>query len=546
LEAIRDDHSKTEAEKNKNLIALIYTRVSTLQQQTDGTGNKSQEIRCRELAEKEGWQVEQVFPDTFTGAGDFMKRPAMRELLAHIEKNKFKNYVVIFDDLKRLSRDTKEYLNLRLAFKASGTELRCLNFNFEDSPEGEFIETIIAATGQLERKQNKRQVIQKQRARMIAGYWPHRAFFGYDQVKVPGQGKVSVQNKFAPIVKEAIEGYAYGRFKNLTEVGKFMQENGVGGRSSEKRLCMTSTGILTNIFYAGFINYPEYDVKMVPGKHVPLVSLETFDKVQEKLNARYRDERDYQIYRPEFELRGIVRCRDCKNKLRSYKTTKHRKSGHVQINMYYECKNNGCVNYGKVSRANDLHSKFFCHLEKIVPTKEAVEIGMDAFKEAFEEFKNELKLKSGSEVENIATIEKQIEHLVELTSSQLSPTLLQTYQNKLEKLILEKKKLEEQGTNLIDMEIVSRTSMEKMFDLINSPYSIWVKCTPEKKKIFYNFVFAEDFFVGPNYECRTPVTSPIYHYLQEFSGISKKNFTEKNNLWTNHSISCTRKLTLLP
>ncbi|MBL8564640.1 MAG: recombinase family protein [Hyphomicrobiaceae bacterium] len=45
-----------------------------------------------------------------------------------------------------------------------------LNFNFEDSPEGEFIEAIIAAQSQLERQQNSRQVRQKMRARIINGY----------------------------------------------------------------------------------------------------------------------------------------------------------------------------------------------------------------------------------------------------------------------------------------------------------------------------------------------------------------------------------------
>lgn len=81
---------------NTEKIALIYTRVSSLQQQTDGTGNHSQEVRCRELADKTGWPIEKVFTDTFTGAGDFMKRPAMRELIEYIDKNKYKNYVVIF------------------------------------------------------------------------------------------------------------------------------------------------------------------------------------------------------------------------------------------------------------------------------------------------------------------------------------------------------------------------------------------------------------------------------------------------------------------
>ena len=47
----------------------------------------------------------------------------------------------------------------------------CLNFPFEDTPEGKFLETIIAATGTLEREQNGRQVLQKMKARMEQGFW---------------------------------------------------------------------------------------------------------------------------------------------------------------------------------------------------------------------------------------------------------------------------------------------------------------------------------------------------------------------------------------
>ncbi|MNC98631.1 hypothetical protein D3C83_166570 [compost metagenome] len=44
--------------------------------------------------------------------------------------------------------------------------MECLNFKFEDTPEGKFIETIIAAQGELERLQGLRQTIQKMKARV--------------------------------------------------------------------------------------------------------------------------------------------------------------------------------------------------------------------------------------------------------------------------------------------------------------------------------------------------------------------------------------------
>jgi site-specific DNA recombinase len=63
--------------------------------------------------------------------------------------------------------------------------LGCLNHNFDDSEEGEFVEHIFAAQAQLERKQNRRQVIQKMKARLEQGYYCFSRKRGYDMVKGP-------------------------------------------------------------------------------------------------------------------------------------------------------------------------------------------------------------------------------------------------------------------------------------------------------------------------------------------------------------------------
>lgn len=136
--------------------ALIYCRVSTRRQSNEGSGLTSQQQRCEAYALQQGYEIEGVFPDDVTGSGNFMKRKGMVSMLNHIKKHRSTRYVIIFDDLKRLARDTKYYLILREVLDALQARVECLNFTFEESPEGEFYETVIAAGGQLERKQNAR------------------------------------------------------------------------------------------------------------------------------------------------------------------------------------------------------------------------------------------------------------------------------------------------------------------------------------------------------------------------------------------------------
>lgn len=163
---MKDEYAKS----TEMTRALIYCRVSSIKQRLEGSGLESQEQRCRAYAEDKGYVVEAVFPDDVSGGRDFMRRPGMVALLSYLDAQKGKPYIVIFDDLKRMARDTEFHLKLRREFAVRGAMIECLNFRIEDTPEGKFIETVIAAQGELDREQNRRQVVQKMKARVENGF----------------------------------------------------------------------------------------------------------------------------------------------------------------------------------------------------------------------------------------------------------------------------------------------------------------------------------------------------------------------------------------
>ena len=139
--------------------ALIYCRVSSDRQKTEGHGLESQEQRCREYAKQKGYTVVETFKDSFTGGGDFMLRPAMSQLLMFAYENPTERFVVVFDDLSRFARDVQAHFKLRQSFEELQLKIECPNFTFEDTPEGELVETMMAAQHQYHRKNNRRQVI---------------------------------------------------------------------------------------------------------------------------------------------------------------------------------------------------------------------------------------------------------------------------------------------------------------------------------------------------------------------------------------------------
>ena len=242
--------------------AVIYCRVSDKKQKKEGNGLDSQEYRCRQYAESRGYEVEAVFPDDISGGGDFMKRPGMVALLAYLDARADQSFVVIFDDLKRYARDTEFHLKLRRVMNERGATRECLNFNFEDSPEGRFFETIAAAQGQLEREQNGRQVQQKMRARAEKGYYCFGIILGYRYSELEDGGKMLVPDEVnGPIVKEALEGFASGRFETASETMRFLNRYPSikrRGRYGQSR--QMTTNALRNPIYAGYFNVPSPDI----------------------------------------------------------------------------------------------------------------------------------------------------------------------------------------------------------------------------------------------------------------------------------------------
>src|SRR3989344_6154074 len=198
--------------------ALIYCRVSSQRQVMEGHGNSSQEQRCRVRAKEKGYPVEAVFPDDGVSGGLF-DRPAMKRLIAYLDEHPAEDYVIIFDDLARFARDLEVHLKLRKELVGRGAKLECLNFNFEDSPEGIFIENVLASKAQLDRQQNRRQVIQKMKARLENGYWPFMPPLGLVNKKdIPHDKILTPKEPYASIYKKVIEKYRDGILTTQEEV----------------------------------------------------------------------------------------------------------------------------------------------------------------------------------------------------------------------------------------------------------------------------------------------------------------------------------------
>lgn len=438
-------------------------------------------------ADSKGYDVEAVFPDDITGAGDFMKRPGMVNLLRYLDAQKGKNYVVIFDDLKRFARDTEFHIKLRREFDKRDATIECLNFKFEDSPEGRFIETVLAAQGELERKQNGRQTTQKMQARMAAGYWCFHAPVGYRYVRDKTHGKLLVRDEpKASIVAEAFEGYASGRFASQAEIKRFFEAQPDFPKSRKGNVTQQRvTEILTNPIYAGYISKENWGLNRIEGKHAPLISHSTFQKVQIRRSGAAKAPTRKDI-NDDFPLRSFISCGSCNEPL----TTCWSK-GRSKKYPYYLCDTKGCPDYRKSVRRDQIEGDFEGLLHTMQPAANLFSLAFHIFRDLWEERMTRADEDRKAMERQISQFDQKSEQLVDRLIDADSPTLIAAYESRLKDMEDQKRFLSDQLAKIASVQPDFKEIYRTAFDFLANPWKLWASERLEDKRAVLKLVFAD-------------------------------------------------------
>jgi DNA invertase Pin-like site-specific DNA recombinase len=408
--------------------AIIYCRVSSKKQVTEGDGLGSQEFRCLQFAASQGLEVDKIFHEEgFTGEGDFMARPSMRKLLEYLEENADTAYSVIFDDLKRFARDTMFHFKLKQELAIRGATPLCPNFKFENTPEGTFVETLYAAFGQLERQQNQRQVVQRMRARMERGYWAFAIPVGYTYTSDPVHGKVAVIDPpSAKIIKTVLEGYAEGILANKGDVRHYLEKNPpmLRGKPMVANYDLVDR-MLVNIFYAGLVDYPAWNIHRVKGQHKGIISLATFERIQGRLQER--PVRQRLVTNSEFHLTQIVFCGDCGKPFTSSKSR-----GRSRHYFYYACKNTKCPAKLKNILKEVFEESYLKHLRSIRPSSEIIDLLFSELRRLFKDSRSVHEEQQSRLERKIHAKTQELEKLVKRACEAGSDILKAAYEKQVE------------------------------------------------------------------------------------------------------------------
>lgn len=330
---------------------------------------------------------------------------------------------------------------------------------------------MLASVSQHQRQKNREQTINRMKARTQNGYWVFQAPVGYRYERQSGHGKMLVRDEpNASILQEALEGYAIGRFETQVEVKRFLE------RQPSFPKCLPSGeirnqrvhDILTRTVYAGYIEALNWGITFRKGHHEGLISLETFERIQERLkgNAKASARKDINA---DFPLRGFILCNDCGKPL-----TACWSKGKMGVKYpYYLCATKDCESDRKSIKRERLEGEFEGILERLEPSETLHRLAHMMFEDAWRTRLSQAKEATRTAQGKLTGIEKQIDHLLDRIVEASNQSVIAAYEKKIVQLERAKLLAEEELISIGKPRYTLEESFELAFEFLSKPWNIW-------------------------------------------------------------------------
>ena len=270
--------------------AVIYTRVSSREQEQEGFSLEAQSKLLREYADRNGLEIVRAFEDVETAKTT--GRRQFGEMVSFLSGNRSCRILLVekTDRLYRNFRDavTLEDLDIAIHFVKEGQIL-----SRDAKSQIKFMHDIRLAVARNYSENLREEVNKGMHEKASQGTYPARAPFGYRNNRTTRFIDVDPEN--APVARRVFEIYATG-CHSLAGVSKVLRgETGV--RISKANVHQ----ILSNPFYIGqFI----WRGRTYQGSHTPLITPALYAEVQRVLHGYNKPKYGKQ----NIAFRGLLRC----------------------------------------------------------------------------------------------------------------------------------------------------------------------------------------------------------------------------------------------
>lgn len=275
--------------------AIIYARVSSKEQESEGYSIPAQIKLLKEYAAKHGYVIKKEFVEAETAkkAG----RMQFTNMLAFAQEN-YKIKHLLVEKTDRLLRNFYDYHLIECLIEADGVSVHLVKEGVILSRNSRSNEKFMVGVRALMSKNSSDNLSEEVTKGMLEkaqqGTYPSWAPYGYLNAKENGRKVIKIDPETAPYVQRMFELYATEQYSLLSLRKKILEEgmNYRNGRYFHKSIVER---ILKNDFYIGNFSW---NGKLYEGDHKPIVDKELFYKVQQirKNSNKYKSRKDLFAY----------------------------------------------------------------------------------------------------------------------------------------------------------------------------------------------------------------------------------------------------------
>jgi site-specific DNA recombinase len=302
------------------LRVVIYLRVSTEEQAKIGGELEGYSIPAqRESCLGKARDMKAIVVKEYVDAGESAKsanRPELQKMLRELKRLRV-DYVIIAK-IDRLARNRADDVDINALIATAGAKLVSVAEPVDDSPAGKLLYNVMADVAQYHSDNLAVEVLKGMNQKAQRGGTPYRAPLGYLNHRELVDGvdirTVVVDDERAPLIRWMLEEYATGQW-TLQELADVLEVRGLRTRPTPKAparpvVAQTLHRLLCNPYFFGVVPYRGIYYE---GKHKPLISAETWLRIQDVLSEHSvagEKTRKHPHY-----LKGTVWCGECGSRL---------------------------------------------------------------------------------------------------------------------------------------------------------------------------------------------------------------------------------------
>ena len=386
--------------------AAIYCRVSTDNQEAEGTSLDSQLKACQDKAQELGYEINKKYTIRETYSGLSLDRPKLDQLRQWVRDKEVD--VVVAYTLDRLSRNPVHFIILQEELERATVRLIMVTETIDSSDMGRLITYIKGFAAKLEAEKIKERTSRGRRMRIASGKLAGgkaNYLFGYDYIPGRGEGEGirRVNEEQAQLVRNIYHWFVEEQLP-LDRVVYHLRDLEIPSPSGNPVWHRaTIYKMLTNPAYCG-----------IAGKATPaIIDQGSFTKAKERFK-RNKELASRNVKR-DYLLRGYLYCQYCGRRLHGEFKSYQTKDGTMEY-FYYKCSNSSKIYAdpcpSRLWRADRLEPLVWQEVKSALANPDLILVGLETLKKEADEansYLSELKSIEG----RISELDKQQEQLLQ-------------------------------------------------------------------------------------------------------------------------------------